>query len=246
MMELPRAAPAPTQGDSGSHGPSEGRRFLRGAASLFFLFALGLPGFGQSGPSGQAGASERSGPAILASGTAASRGLPGFGQNGIPCIAGAYRLPGAGSDAPTVRVWATREALYAVPNGWKARRIGPYGFLEEAVGETALVPVAGDRPVLALSLSQLDDPALGLAEPKPPAYYCVMVAKRPFPAGGQGAFPEDWSVVLAFPLSGASELDVERTARLAFCAAFMDRFSYFLSIAKLPEDVSFPATLSLR
>jgi hypothetical protein len=48
----------------------------------------------------------------------------------------------------------------------------------------------------------------------------------------------DWTVIAAFPLEGFLAAEIDR-----FLGLFLDRFTYFLTGAKIPTDVSFPATI---
>jgi hypothetical protein len=168
-------------------------------------------------PSASAQALRRSGPPSVAASlrrvVSPSRGLPGFGPNALEGIFAEYKvIVAAGSGgAATVFVWASREAVWFDPAVWK--------------GGT----VASRR-----SLGRQAPP--GDAELPPAPAFTLVAFDRPFAAGGLGALPEQWSVLVALPEGG-----LDGQAYESFMAAFLDRFSYFLSLARSPDDASFPA-----
>jgi len=145
--------------------------------------------------------------AILMKGSDPVKGVPGFGKNALPALYGEYATTTAG-ETLFLRVWATREALYLKTGVWTARKMGSYTFREAQAPEN-------------------DDEL-----PSGTAFQLTLV-ERPFPAGGLGGLPDEWSIVFAYPAKSAA---VER-----FQQRFLDRFSYFLSQARLPTDASFPA-----
>jgi len=149
------------------------------------------------------------GQAILVKGSDPVKGVPGFGKNALPALYGEYATRIAGEDL-VLRVWATREALYLKTGFWVARKTGPYTFREAKASEND------------------DELPAGTA-------FLLTLAERPFPAGGLGALPDEWSIVFAYP---ARSVAMER-----FQQRFLDRFSYFLFQARLSTDVSFPANV---
>lgn len=162
------------------------------------------------------------GQAILVRGSDPVKGVPGFGKNALPALYGEYATSMAGEDL-VLRVWATREALYLKAGFWAARKVGSYTLREARAPENDDELPAGTAFLLSL-------------------------AERPFPSGGLGALPDEWSIVFALPAGGGSaEQSITNPARTAALDSFrlhlLDRFSYFLSQARLPTDVSFPANV---
>ncbi len=157
-----------------------------------------------------------SGQAFLVKGSDPVKGVPGFGKNALPALYGEYTTRVAGEDL-VLRVWATREALYLKAGFWTARKSGTYTFREAKAPENDDELPAGTAFLLSL-------------------------VERPFPSGGLGALPDEWSLVFALP-----EQTVPNPARTValdrFQQRLLDRFSYFLSQARLPTDVSFPANV---
>ncbi|HCM25016.1 MAG: hypothetical protein A2Z99_02845 [Treponema sp. GWB1_62_6] len=142
-----------------------------------------------------------------------SRGLPGFGPNAIEGLFAEYSVvpSEAGAVAAPVFVWASREAVWFDPVVWKAGAVGTRRYR----GRQA---PAGDPEL-----------------PASPTFFLVAF-DRPFAAGGLGALPEEWTLVFALPEGGLGPAVAD-----AFMSALLDRFAYFLSLAKSPDDASFPA-----
>ncbi len=178
--------------------------------------------------------------ALLVEGTTRSRGVPGFGRNTIACIEGQYRVPW-GASYQVVKVWATRESLYVQDATWTSTPMVGYSFMKKRVQG----PITGKdplSPVIALSLSASSSPD---PEPSSPDLD-LFAAITPFESRGLGADPSQWNVILGFQgESGDGDAPSELALRRHFLEVFMARFSYFLSSAKGPEDVSFPAVLNL-
>jgi hypothetical protein len=160
---------------------------MRGKAAAAALFAAAF----LVAPSPLAAQSARTAAepaARLVRGAEPVLGLPGFGANAFPAIYGEYRLAAA-PDAPAVRVWASREALYFAPGAWKSGRAGDYRAYRRAAGpDERELPAGGSFRLVALD--------------------------RPLPTGGQGGRPEDWSLVAAFPAETAADTEAGFMAAL--------------------------------
>lgn len=182
--------------------------------SAFVLLGAIAAVLAAASPEAAAQAPARTPLAVLARGNGWAAGIPGFGANALPCVYGEYSV---GAGGWTGRAWLTDEPLLFGP-AWKPRRLGAFVVLERA----ARGGPAGADGEAALSA----DGAFRLA-----------AADRPFPAGGRGASPERWSLVVAVPE------DVDPAEADRFARALLERTGYFLSGAASGAEVSLPAVI---
>lgn len=166
--------------------------------------------------------------AILTRGSVAVNGLPGFGRNALPGIAGEYVIAAAaavgGDAAPAASPTADDSPLFSV-RIWASKEP-----LYVSSADWRPVRIAG-RPAFEATGSAGDTGVAGR----------LLLFDRPFVADGQGAEPRSWSVIIAAPADEARAADFAR-----FMPVLLDRFSYFISSARAPSDVSFPAVLEIR
>ncbi|MFA6505759.1 MAG: hypothetical protein WCT14_06665 [Treponemataceae bacterium] len=155
--------------------------------------------------------------AILDRGSESIKGLPNFGRNSFPALYGEYRL----------------ERVAGVTLEVPGEAGGPPKVRVWITSEALFISAAAwtaRRLVGRSAYSAASTPGSEGARER------LYLFDRPFVAEGQGAVPKLWSVLVAIPDEAGANAAYER-----FISPFLDKLSYFLSNARGPTDVSFPA-----